>query len=113
MKKYYNILGIDMLSSKEEIKKQYLKLMLKYHPDKCGDKYIEKCKEINDAYEKIMNEEYHENYDVSRRFKEMGFDKVPSSTEFVIGIFKLKKNPTILDHIYNFFFKEDDNLLMN
>ena len=27
--------------------------------------FLEKCKEINDAYEKIMSEEYNEDYDVS------------------------------------------------
>ena len=49
---YYDVLGISKSSSKDEIKKAYRKLALKYHPDKTkGDKKSEeKFKEASEAY---------------------------------------------------------------
>ena len=49
----YVVLGVNRNSSEDEIKKQYRKLAMKYHPDKGGD--TEKFKEVNDAYDKIVN----------------------------------------------------------
>ncbi|HPK14164.1 MAG TPA: molecular chaperone DnaJ [Candidatus Paceibacterota bacterium] len=61
-KDYYQILGIDKKASKDEIKKAYHKLALKYHPDKNGgdDK---KFKEINEAYQVLSNEDKRAHYD--------------------------------------------------
>ena len=49
---YYDVLGVTKSASKEEIKKAYRKLALKYHPDKTkGDKSSEeKFKEASEAY---------------------------------------------------------------
>ena len=55
---YYEILGISKSASKDEIKKAYRKLALKYHPDKTkGDKTSEdKFKEASEAYHVLSDE---------------------------------------------------------
>lgn len=50
----YSVLGISTGSSKEDIKKAYRKLAMKYHPDKGGDP--KKFQEINNAYEELTTE---------------------------------------------------------
>jgi len=62
---YYDVLGISKSSSKDEIKKAYRKLALKYHPDKTkGDKSSEeKFKEASEAYHILSNEKRKANYD--------------------------------------------------
>jgi molecular chaperone DnaJ len=64
----YNILEIPQNSSKEEIKKAYKKLALKYHPDKQNDKSEEEktkaasnFKKIAEAYDMLMNPEKFNN----------------------------------------------------
>jgi len=63
-KDYYDILGISKDASKEEIKKAYRKLALKYHPDKNPDKSAEeKFKEISEAYAVLHDDEKRRYYD--------------------------------------------------
>ena len=61
----YDVLGVTKSSSKEEIKKAYRKLALKYHPDKTkGDKASEeKFKEASEAYHILSDEKRKTNYD--------------------------------------------------
>ncbi len=61
-KDYYSILGIERNASKEEIKRAYKKLALKYHPDRGGDE--EKFKEIAEAYEILSNDKKRREYDL-------------------------------------------------
>ena len=49
---YYKLLGVNRDASKDELKKAFRKLAMKYHPDKNkNDKAAEeKFKKINDSY---------------------------------------------------------------
>jgi curved DNA-binding protein len=65
-KDYYKTLGINRSATKEDIKKAYRKLALKYHPDQNkGDKAAEeKFKEINEAYAVLNDPEKRKQYDM-------------------------------------------------
>ena len=62
---YYEILGVNKSASKEDIKKAYRKLALKFHPDKNkGDKKSEeKFKEASEAYHVLSDNKRKANYD--------------------------------------------------
>jgi curved DNA-binding protein CbpA len=57
MKDYNQILGCTPMSTKEEIKKQYRKLALQYHPDKNqNNKYADALfHDVKEAYETLTN----------------------------------------------------------
>ena len=64
-KDYYDILGVNKSSSKDEIKKAYRTTAFKYHPDKNpGDKKAEdKFKEASEAYGVLSDDQKKSNYD--------------------------------------------------
>lgn len=59
----YKILGIKKSSSREEIRTAYIELAKLHHPDVNGD--AEKFKEIQGAYDLLMNEQHRAAYDQS------------------------------------------------
>jgi DnaJ-class molecular chaperone len=63
---YYIILEIDKTATKDEIKKSYRKLAMKYHPDRTkGDKESEeKFKKINEAYQVLSDDTKRKQYDM-------------------------------------------------
>ncbi|MFW8601663.1 DnaJ C-terminal domain-containing protein [Desulfobacterota bacterium M19] len=62
---YYKVLGVNKQAGKDEIKKVYRKLALKYHPDRNkGDKQAEeKFKQISEAYAVLSDPEKRKQYD--------------------------------------------------
>ncbi|MBI9070996.1 MAG: molecular chaperone DnaJ [Melioribacteraceae bacterium] len=62
---YYEILGVGRDVSKDELKKAYRKLAMKYHPDRNPDdkEAEEKFKEAAEAYEVLNNEQTKAKYD--------------------------------------------------
>ncbi|CAI2173577.1 608_t:CDS:2 [Funneliformis geosporum] len=63
MVNYYSILGVEKTASSEQIKKAYLKLCLKWHPDKNPPDGGAKFVEISKAYEVLSDEKKREFYD--------------------------------------------------
>ena len=61
---YYEVLGVSKTSSADEIKKQYRKLALKFHPDRNkSSEAAEHFKEISEAYAVLSDPEKKQLYD--------------------------------------------------
>jgi len=62
---YYEVLGVDKGTGKDQIKKAYRKLAMKYHPDKNpGDDSAEaKFKEAAEAAEVLLDDQKKARYD--------------------------------------------------
>ena len=70
MDDYYKILELSKKCTKEDIKKKYHKLSLKYHPDKNGGSN-ENFLKINEAYETLYDIEKRKIYDLKLVFKDI------------------------------------------
>jgi DnaJ-class molecular chaperone len=63
-KDFYEILGVDRGATRQEIKKAFRNLALKYHPDKNKEKDAEeKFREIAKAYETLSDDNLRRQYD--------------------------------------------------
>ena len=61
---YYEVLGVSKGSNKDEIKRAFRKLAMKYHPDRNKEADAEdKFKEINEAYEVLSDDAKRQKYD--------------------------------------------------
>lgn len=61
-KNYYDILKVSKNASKDEIKRAYRKLAHEHHPDKGGGE-AQKFKEVNEAYEVLIDDTKRGQYD--------------------------------------------------
>lgn len=78
-KDYYKILGVERNATAADIKKQYRKLAVKYHPDKNPENKAaeDKFKELSEAYEVLGDPEKRKKYDELgsnwKQYEQQGF----------------------------------------
>ncbi len=81
---YYEVLGVPKDASKEDIKRAYRKLALKYHPDRNKEPdAAEKFREISEAYAVLSDKEKRSMYD---RFGHSGISGRYSSEDIFSGV---------------------------
>lgn len=96
----YKILEVSRDATKEEIRKSYLRLVVRYHPDKCKDEDAEqKIKNIYTAYEILKDdnnkkkynslnaEEQHKYYDDYKNYFNNKYPKFTDHIKTIIDIF--------------------------
>ncbi len=111
MKDPYSVLGVSRDASDDEVKAAYRKLAKKYHPDNYADSPLadvatEKMKEVNEAYDAIMNERKGKSGSAGAgsRSSYSGYSGGYSSTEFadvrrLINLNRLDDAEQILDGV--------------
>ena len=64
---FYKVLGVDEKASKDDIKKSYRALQMKYHPDRNNSQEANiMTQKLNEAYETLGDDEKREEYDMTR-----------------------------------------------
>lgn len=101
----YETLGLNVDCTKEEIKKAYKKLILKYHPDKTYEKTSEKFLEIKNAFDILYDDEKRKYYD-----KIMMFNSFENKND-IIDITNLTKQKIIMT-LLNFIDSTDINKIL-
>jgi curved DNA-binding protein CbpA len=114
---YYEILDVDMEATTEEIKKKYIELAKKYHPDqKTGN--VELFQVMSKAYEVLSNKETRKDYDLyflKKSYNELQEDTIFSMKDqfneyLAMNDNKKKMTKEELDKIYEDLFKDREDL---
>jgi DnaJ-class molecular chaperone len=114
---YYNILDIDTEATNEEIKRNYIELAKKYHPDqKTGNTAMFQM--VSKAYEVLSNKETRKEYDLY--FLKKSFNEIEEETflslrdefnQFIAVNDKKKLSKEEIDNLYEDVFKDRENFL--
>ena len=77
MRNYYEILGLSRDCSQDEIKKNYYRLCLKYHPDKTNGEQesTEHFKDITEAYHILRDDTSRKIYDLQLLFNKIDINE--------------------------------------
>jgi curved DNA-binding protein len=110
-KNYYEILGVNRKTSKEDIKLSFRKLAKKYHPDANKDDTSSDTifKDINEAYDTLMNEEKRKKYD--RQVARYGYGFIANETPLSNIRYEFKAGSNMFSDILTTIlgFKKDTN----
>lgn len=108
---YYDLLGVEVTATDEQIKKAYRKQALKYHPDRpTGD--TEKFKELSKAFQILSDSNTRYIYDTYGKEGNPPEKEAVDPTEFFDSIFGGGAFKNFLGDI-NFFGDMPDDLAMN
>lgn len=117
---YYKILDVDMEATIDDIKKNYISLAKKYHPDqKTGN--TEMFQLVSKAYEVLSNKETRKDYDLyflKKSFTELNepiedtfFSMKDQFNDFIISNDKKKITKEELDKLYDDVFKDRETFI--
>lgn len=100
-KNYYDILGVNKKSSKEEIKINYRKLAKKYHPDANKDniKAEEMFTDVTEAYATLMSDEKKKKYDKQVAKYKYGFVEEDDSLSNIK--YEIKSGVNVINDLLN------------
>lgn len=97
-KNYYEILGVNRRSSKEEIKLSFRQLAKKYHPDTNKTKEAEEMfKDINEAYDTLTNIEKRRKYD--RQVARLGYGMIDGESSLSNVKYEIKSGVTVINDL--------------
>lgn len=110
MTNYYDVLGVSSDATKEEIKKSYRKLAVKYHPDKNkgNDEAEAQFKKISQAYEVLSDESKRQMYDqygeeaVNGGGMHGGFSSMDDALHTFMNAFGQGGGGSIFDSLFGF-----------
>lgn len=100
----YSVLGISKNATDEQVKAAYREMARKYHPDNYADNPLsdlasEKMKEINDAYDAIMNERRGGNAGGSGSYSSAGSGSGFPEVRSLINQGRLEQAQEVLDGV--------------
>ena len=104
MKDPYSILGVSKNATDDEIKNAYRELARKYHPDNYQDNPLsdlaaDKMKEINEAYDAIVNSRRGHQNNYEGNFNQGGYSSAFPEVRSLIAQNRLEQAQEVLDGV--------------